>query len=385
MAVHRSGFSFQDTGLVKAFFAMIIHRALRSEVLQTSIAVTLVVISIFLVVRLLSFLRMAADGILPVEGVLVLVGLKLLSSMDVILPLMFYIAMLMTLSRWRRDNEMTVLAACGVGLPGLWRPVGAMALGLILLVSAFSFYLTPMVVETTAKIERQYRARSELAGVVPGMFIETRRGSGVYFVERLDREKDRYENVFVYQSSHKREAVVVAKYGFKHVDDATGDPFLVLKNGTRYEGTPGEQGFRLVDYESFALRIEERSPEALEIPLKGRPTREIIGSADSEAQAEWHWRIAKVVAIPALALFALGFSYFNPRQSNLGAMIAAFAVYFLYSNALGFGVAQLKRGKLPPGAGLWAIHALFLILALLLFHRRAHNRQLLPAWLNLRR
>jgi lipopolysaccharide export system permease protein len=213
------------------------------------------------------------------------------------------------------------------------------------------------------------------------MFMETRKGTGVYFVERLDRAKDRYENVFVYQSSQKREAVVVAKYGYKHVDEATGDPFLVLKNGTRYEGTPGELEYRVVDYETFALRIEERAPEAPEIPLKGRPTRNIYRMPEPEAQAEWHWRIAKVAAIPALALFALAFSYFSPRQGNVGAMIAAFAVYFLYSNALGFGVAQLKRGKLPPDAGLWAIHAVFLALALLMFHRRAHNRPLLPSWL----
>lgn len=379
------GFSFQDTGLVKAFFVMIIHRALKSEVLQTSVAVTLVIISIFFVVRLLSFLRMAAEGILPVEGVLVLVALKLLTYLDVILPLTFYIAMLMTLSRWRRDNEMTVLAACGLGLPGLWRPVAVMAFGLTLLVSVFSFYLTPLVVQTTVSVELQYRARTELAGVVPGTFMEARRGSGVYFVERLDREMNRYENVFVYQSSHKREAVVVAKYGYKHIDEATGDPFLVLKNGTRYEGTPGELEYRVVDYETFALRIDERAPETPEIPIKGRPTPEIFGSGDSEQQAEWHWRIAKVAAIPSLALFALAFSYFSPRQGNVGAMIAAFAVYFLYSNALGFGVAQIKRAKLAPSAGLWAIHAVFLILALLLFHRRAHNRPLLPAWLSFRR
>lgn len=360
---------------------MIIHRALKNEVLRTSAAVTLVVFSIFLVVRMLAFLRMAAEGILPIEGVFVLVGLKLLGYLDVILPLMFYIAMLMTLSRWRRDNEMTVLAACGVGLGDLLRPVAVMTVGLMCVAAAFSFYLAPLIIQTSIKIEHQYRERGELAGVVPGVFIEARRGGGVYFVEKFDRANDRYENVFVYQLSHKREAVVVAKYGFKHLDEATGDPFLVLKNGTRYEGTPGELEYRVVDFGSFALRIEERAPEAPEIPIKAWPSDRVMAAPEPEVRAEWHWRIAKVAAIPALALFAMGFSYFNPRQGNLGAMIAAFVMYFLYSNALGFGVAQLKRGKLPADAGLWAIHAVFLVLALVLFHRRAYNRPLLPAWL----
>jgi lipopolysaccharide export system permease protein len=360
---------------------MIIYRALKSETLRTSAAVTLVVVLIFFMVRILGFLRMAAEGVLPIDGVFVLVGLKLLSVLDVILPLMFYIALLMTLSRWRRDNEMTVLAACGVGLFNLLRPVFAMTLGLTLVVALLSFYLSPLIAQTTVKIEQSYKARGELAGVVAGTFVETRRGSGVYFVERLDRANDRYEDVFVYQSSHKREAVVVAKYGYKHVDEATGDPFLVLKNGTRYEGTPGELEYRVVDFATFALRIEERAAEAPEIPLKGRPTLEILGAPQPEMRAEWHWRIAKVVVIPALALFALAFSYFNPRQGNIAAMIGAFAVYFLYANLLGFGVAQIKRAKMPPDAGLWAIHAVFLVLALVLLYRRAHNRQLLPAWL----
>ena len=102
---------------------MIINRALVSEVLRSSVAVTVVIVSIFMVVRLMSFLQAAADGVVPVDAVLILVSLKMLAYLDVILPLMFYIALLMVLGRWYRDNEMTVLASSGFGITKLIKPL----------------------------------------------------------------------------------------------------------------------------------------------------------------------------------------------------------------------------------------------------------------------
>ena len=125
---------------------MIINRALIREVMHTSGAVTLVIVTIFLVVRMLGFLKAAAQGDIPIESVLVLLALKMVGYLDVILPLMMYLAILMVLGRWHRDNEMTVLAACGVGLSNFIKPLSVLVLFVGGIVALFSFYLTPQSV-----------------------------------------------------------------------------------------------------------------------------------------------------------------------------------------------------------------------------------------------
>ena len=77
---------------------------------------------IFLVIRTLGFLRMAAEGVMPLGRIVSLLGLKVLSYLDVMLPLMLYVAILLVLGRWRKDNELIVLAASGLGLPAFLRP-----------------------------------------------------------------------------------------------------------------------------------------------------------------------------------------------------------------------------------------------------------------------
>lgn len=349
-----------------------------TEVLRTSGAVTMVIFSIFLVMRALGFLQQAARGDLPVESVLVLLALKLIAYFDIILPLMLYIAILMVMGRWSRDNEMAVLSACGVSLFNFLKPLLVLVLIMGTLVAAFSFYLTPKANMMGWNLEMEYRNRDELSGVIPGVFMETRQGQGVYFVEEYDNEAGRYENVFVYKSSFGKEGVVVSKYAFQRVDELTGDKFLVLTNGTRYEGQPGEPDYRIVDFETYALRIEPRERPSTRGPVKARPTTVVATDPHPALVSEWHWRIAKVVIVPVLGLFALTFSFVPPRQNRLSGMITAFFMYFLYTNLLGFGVAMISKGKLSPEVGLWGIHLAFLLLAVVLFYRRARNLPLLP-------
>ncbi len=273
---------------------------------------------------------------------------------------------------------MAVLSACGVSLFNFLKPLAVLVFFMGAIVAAFSFYLTPKANMMGWTLEMEYRNRDEISGVIPGVFMETRKGRGVYFVESFDREADRYENVIVYKSSFGKEGVVVSKYAFQRTDELTGDKFLVLTNGTRYEGQPGEPDYRIVDFETYALRIEPREAPLTQGPVKARPTIRVATDPHPAMNSEWHWRIAKVVVVPVLGLFALTFSFVPPKQNRLPGLIMAFLAYFLYTNLLGFGVAMISKEELSASAGLWWIHGAFLMVAAVLFYRRARNLPLVP-------
>ena len=140
---------------------MIINRSFITEVLRTALAVTFVIISIFLVLRVMGFLSQAAEGIIPVDAVLNLVALKMVSYLDLLLPLMFYIALIMVLNRWYADHEMAVLAAAGVGITHFLRPLGILAIILTSVIAFFSFSFRPWappIVHITVKKARDEKA-----------------------------------------------------------------------------------------------------------------------------------------------------------------------------------------------------------------------------------
>ena len=184
---------------------MILRRALAREVLITSAAVTAVIFCVFLVVRVLGFLRQAAEGVIPVDSIFLLLFLKVIAYMDVILPLMMFVATLLVLGRWSRDNELTIMAASGLGLSHLVRPAAFLVLVGTIIVGSFSILVGPMAVRSVGALEHELKTRTDIIGVSPGVFTETRAGRGVYFVERVNKETDQYEGIFAWGSEGGKE------------------------------------------------------------------------------------------------------------------------------------------------------------------------------------
>lgn len=354
-----------------------------TEVLRTAIAVTFVVLSIFLVLRVMGFLSQAAEGLIPVGSVLSLVMLKMVAYLDVMLPLMFYIALLMVLNRWYSDQEMAVLASAGLGISNFLKPVGNLILIVGGLVALFSFYLTPLSLAKGYALEAEYRQSNEISGIITGKFIEGKDGNGVYFVEDYNRETGNYENVFVYRASFAREGVVVAKEAYRTEDERTQDQFLVLLNGSRYEGQPGSPDYRVVDFEKYALRIEPKNQTKLSLPIRARSNSELRASDDPPFRSEWLWRIAKVFTLPILAIFALALSHVDGRRGKSSGLVLAFLVYLTYTNLLGYTVALIKKGQDQTGLSIWLVHGIYFLLAIYCLYRRNYNMPIFPE-LNIR-
>lgn len=307
-----------------------------------------------------------------------LLVLKVIANVDLIVPLVLYVSVLLVQNRWNRDNEMIVLNACGASLKTFLRPALILTLIVGFITGMFSLYLAPLSSQIARTIEENFRNRSDIAGVVPGVFTETRSGQGVYFVERFNEDAQQYRDVFVYDSGEK-DGVVVANNGFKTIDKLSGDEFLVLKNGTRYEGNPGSPEYGVMNFETYALRLKENESVKFTLPVKAVPTLELIGASHRTAIGELHWRIAHVISVPIMIIMALSFGVSSYRQTRLPGMLFALLTYFAYINFLGFGIAMIRKGALDAQWGLYLVHIVFIAIALYRFKRKMDGLPILPS------
>ncbi len=356
---------------------MIIRRAFVREVLHTTGAVLAILLSIFMVVRVVGILQDAVEGDAPLESVFTLLLLKVIANVDIIVPLVLYVAVLLVQNRWNRDNEMIVLQACGSSIGLFIKPTIILVLVVGFITGLFSLYLAPLSGQISSTIEETFRNRSDIAGVVPGVFTETKSGQGVYFVESFNEEAQQYRDVFVYNGG-ARDGVVVANNGFKTVDQLSGDEFLVLKDGTRYEGNPGDSDYGVINFETYALRLKENAVIDFKLPVKAIPTTELVQATHRTAVGELHWRIAHVLAVPIMIIMALSFSSSGYRRTRLPGMLTALLTYFAYINALGFGVAMIRKGQLDAHWGLYMIHLAFAMIAAYRFQRKKQDMSLIP-------
>ncbi|MEC9079752.1 MAG: LPS export ABC transporter permease LptF [Pseudomonadota bacterium] len=356
---------------------MILRRALAREVLLTSFAVTAVIFCIFVVVRVLGFLRQAAEGIIPVDSIFVLLFLKVIAYMDVILPLMMFVAMLLVLGRWSRQNELTIMAASGLGLSHLLRPVVFLILVGALIVGSFSMVVGPMAVRSVGAIEHELKSRTDIVGVSPGVFMETQAGRAVYFVEQLNKENGRDEGIFGWGSDAGREGVVLAQSAHRHTDPEKGQVFLVLENGVRYEGAPGDSVYRVINFERYTLRDRSMMAAPVKYPLHGWETTRLWRSGGPHEQKEIAWRISKIVVLPILMMYALGLGRVAPRSNRYVSMFSALIVYFTYTNLVTMACARIPNGGASAVTLLVVVHLGFALGAGYLLWRRSRDE---PLW-----
>ena len=149
-----------------------------------------------------------------------------------------------------------------------------------------------------------------------------------------------------------------------------GDRFLVLLNGTRYEGTPGRRDYRIVEFERYAMRIDTAPVKQAEPQTHSKSTLALWRNPTSWNLAELEWRIGLPISATILALLAVPLSYVNPRAGRSLNLILAIILYMLYNNMISVTNSWVGQGKLSPGIGLWGIHFAMLAVTLLMFYRR---------------
>ncbi len=98
------------------------------------------------------------------------------------------------------------------------------------------------------------------------------------------------QNVFVNSVQHRRTGVMTSARGLIETA-ANGDRFLVLLSGRRYEGTPGEAEFRVMEFERYATRVHTKEGDEPQATHKSLTTLALIENPSRANLGELLWRI----------------------------------------------------------------------------------------------
>ncbi len=334
----------------------IIDRYLLREASSGWLAVTLVLMLLMMGSGFARFLGRAAAGKLPQEMVLKLVALSSIEYLVVILPISLMLGIMLALGRLYRDNEMAAIAAAGFGLQRLYRPFVPLLLTVAVLTAWLSIDLSPWASGRVNQLRDMGRQEAtELQAFAAGQFRSIMDGKGVFYTEALDHKHGLFTNVFVRVKSEEDTVLILAKSGRQEVDPKTRARILVLQNGYRYEGEPGEADYLITAFKEHGVRI---SPPRVVTNLKSsaKPFQSLLKSSDKSDWIELNWRLSVPLTVLLLGLMAVPLSHSKPREGRYGRLVLALVIYLMYSNLLTVGRVATDEGKLPVFIGIWAIH-----------------------------
>ncbi|MDD3650124.1 LPS export ABC transporter permease LptF [Immundisolibacter sp.] len=297
------------------------------------------------------FLGEAASGALPARLAAVLIGLKLLISLDAIVPMALMLSVALGLGRLQRDQEITALAACGIGERWLFQAVLWLAVPVALLVGLASLQVRPQLYQNVYRLEAGAERRFDLTRLPPGRFYSDFAGGVVMFSEAADG--DQRLQVFAHADSGGADGVVFAQRA-RQLTEADGRQVVEFLDGHYYQLDPstGAQAGNdvVISYRTLALRLDE-GQVVVRKRRKATANGELAASSNPEDTAELQWRITAPVSTVLLGLLGVPISRMPPRRSRSGKLTAALLGCIVYYNLLAVAMDAVEDGKLPAWPG----------------------------------
>jgi lipopolysaccharide export system permease protein len=327
-------------------------------------ALTAIILSTLLV----RTLGKAALGQVDNQAVLPFIGFGLVHYLPVLLSLALFIGVFLTVSRSWNDSEMVIWMGSGLSALSWLSPVLRFALPVTLVIAFMSMVVIPWAADKRFEYERFLSTRDQVSGLTPGVFIESDPGGRVIFVENQGESGTHIQNVFVYSTQNGRSGVIVARDGVV-TERPNGDRFIVLTQGRRYEGVPGAADYRMMEFESYAIRLKSTVGNIRDQSIHTVPTPELLRNPSPANMAEWAWRLGYPISALLLALSAVPMSHINPRAGRSTNIIFAMLVYTIYSNVIGLSEGWVTERKLSAGLSLLVVHGCMALVLVWLYWR----------------
>ena len=340
--------------------------------------------------QLARVLSQAAANDFPRTVVLSLIGLTSAGYLSVVVPIGFFLAIMLALGRLYHESEMAAIQSCGVGPAGLYKPIAALGVAIFALLVWLSFWAIPGATTRAKQIRAEAVRDAQFGALEPGRFRTFAGGAIVFYAERVD-DNGILHNVHVFidrpaQQRSNGRGTAIAAAGTR--DDAEkleiwvasraeqrgagqAEQTFVLYDGERYEGAPGSGEFRIIEFAEggIPIRLGEIHGGATDAEMKS--TRELFASADPRDRAELQWRASTPLLAMILMVLAVPLARLRPRQGRFGRIGLAILAFFLYYQVLVAARTWVETNAAPTFIGLWWVHGVALVIALGLLARES--------------
>jgi lipopolysaccharide export system permease protein len=359
---------------------MLLNRYLLREVGQTWVAVTLVLLLILVTNQFAAVLGDAAASQIPRDAIVRVMVLTIVQYLTILVPLSFFLAIMLSLARLYHDSEMAAMMACGIGPAQLYGPL--LTFGLLLAggVAWLALVASPAAVREVQALAEVAKRDTSLGLIEPGRFISFGDGAAVMYAESLTGDQHLHK-VFVQRRVGERVEVILADEAWQNIVGDGRYRELVFARGRRYEGTPGEARFRIVEFGEHGIPFVIPAVGGGPLGPGEQRTATLLASSAPVDRAELHWRLAPALTLLVLTFIAVPLAKTEPRRGRFSGLAAAILVYVIYANLLAAGRGWLERSQLPEFSGLWWVHGLFLAVAgVMLFVQRGGLRKWQRRW-----
>ncbi|MFZ3142791.1 LPS export ABC transporter permease LptF [Psychrobacter glacincola] len=352
--------------------------------------------------RLIRYFGIAAEGNLDIGLLFTIIGYNLPYFLELILPLAFFIALMLVFGRLYVDQEMAVINASGVSRGRLGRLMTPLILALFVGEAALSIVGKPWGVRSSENVWQQQALTSAFDLIRPNQFISS--GNYHLYVGSLSDDKKQLQDVILIQSEPEKkgsvaknntaidventidpetaeqlnipelpnalinntdiskDTITLAKRAEQVDMSNSGVTQLDLFQGRRYEVGAGSLKYNQVGFDRYRITLTESSKEVItedniETQAIGPLWQAATGNAQvgsnnamRAAQGELGYRLSLPWLMIIAPMLAVPLAQVRPRQ---GRWLRLFPSILLFVSCA-LGIISLKNAVGKGSVSAWA-------------------------------
>jgi lipopolysaccharide export system permease protein len=344
----------------------ILFRHILREVGLAFIAVLLVLLVLLVTNQLAFILGRIAGGQLAQGLVLELLQLSVLENLGVILPVSLLLGITVALGRLYHDSEMAAAQACGMSPATVHLATGLVTTLATVLAAWLAFEGAPAGARRNFEIRLESQRTALVSGLVPGQFRPLADGAVLYFREQ--GADGVLKDVFFQRRSATGAGLeIVLAHQARYVLAADGSPqAVILEEGRRYEGQPGQGAWRLMQFVRQTVPVTAPAVKDFGNGPAMQTWQQLRDSTEPRMRGELHWRYSAVLVTLVLGVLAVPLARLGPRKGRYSRVAYGVVLYAVYANLLVWARTLIEKERVPEWLGMWWVHAVAIVLGLAL-------------------
>ncbi len=361
---------------------MIINRYLIQQISKPLATILGILAVLFGSFSAAGFLSDAVNGLLPTDTIAELIGLKVLISLEVLIPISLYLAVVLAFGKLYSDSEFTAMFALRVSPGRVMGAVLTVAAGLAVVVAGLSLWVRPWAYQQMHEISRRAALQLNVGDMGAGTFYVGDKGNRVIYLAHREGPNAPARDVFVQLKHRNSIQIIYAQLAYQlPSDNPTEGPAVYLRNANVYQiARKKGQSDHAINVQGIIVNPNSRSGTPPEYSSVAADSAYLARSDAPSDIAEFQWRLSTALSTLLLAMLAVPLSHAQPRQSRytkIGTAILIYSGYYLlYTSAR----TWVQNGVVPSFPGIWWVPALLgLIVVIALYapdlrfkYRRTH-------------
>ena len=343
----------------------ILSKSLNIEVLKSTAGVLLIFFFLVVSSRFVGYFEQASEGLIDPNLIYKIVILRFPDFITLLLPLSFFLGVVITMSRLYSDREIYGFFTGGLSEIDFLKYLLPQSLLFFFLTLLLSIYVAPYTKELSKEMISLDSLQEQFESIKPNQVFPLKNNEGFVFIK--DKQESVFDEVVLYISNEDYSSIVVADQ--LSYDDLNSIMNLNFKNGSMYQGLFEEGSSVVSTFKNLKIPVstEENS-------VTGLSFARLFDYSTRSTKSQMQWNISIPITIFILLIIGINLSKVEPRQGRLSVLLPAIFVYILYLSLLILARESFDNNSAITQNYIWFVHFIFLIFSIFGLYKSSFNK-----------